>query len=64
MPAAFDWVMLDGNGGIKAADGIKFTKQVTLRWGHYAGLSGGPCDLTGVFTSESRRQEAVSGKEM
>lgn len=56
--------MLDGNGGIKVADGIKFTKQVTLKWGHYAGLSGGPCDLTGVFTSDSRRQEAVSGKEM
>ena len=48
LPGAFD-SFLDGNGGIKVIDGIKFTNQLTLRWGDYPGLSDGSSVITVVF---------------
>lgn len=55
--------MLDGNGGIIVAGGIKFINQLTFSWGDYPGPSGEPHIIPGVFTSESERQKSVSEKE-
>lgn len=63
VPEGCDYVMLDGNGGIILADGIKFTNQLTFSWGDYPGPSGEPRIIPGIFISERERQESVSEKE-
>ena len=41
VPGVCDYVTLDSKGRIKAADGIKVTNQLTVRWVDCFGLSGG-----------------------
>ena len=49
--------------GNKVADGIKVASELTLRWGDYPGLAGGPNIITRVLKSLRGWQKRENNKD-